>query len=137
MQIPVIGICRGIQLLNVIAGGNVYQDIRLYREGSFNHSLIDHAPKDYLAHNVTITPGSKIHSIFKAEKIKVNSFNHQAVKDLGHGFKVTMKADDGLIEGIEMPGDRLVVAVQWHPEMLLDTYDCYLDFFKALIDAAA
>ncbi len=134
MDIPVLGICRGIQVLNVVTGGAVYQDIKQQKKDSFNHSMIDLAPKDYLAHDVTIKPGSRLHSIFKEEKIKVNSFNHQAVKTPGKGFMVTMKADDGLIEATEMAGKRFVVAVQWHPEMLIDKYDYYLRLFEAFIE---
>ncbi len=137
MDIPVLGICRGIQLLNIAAGGNVYQDIRLEKEYSFNHGMLDLAPKDYLAHQVSIKPGSLLHTIFKEERIWVNSFNHQAVKDLGKGFEVTMEADDGLIEGIEIPGNRFVAAVQWHPEMLIDKYDYYLGLFEAFIEASS
>jgi len=137
MEIPVMGICRGIQLLNIVAGGSVYQDIRLDREHSFNHGMLDIAPKDYLAHEVSIKPGSLLHSIFKAERIRVNSFNHQAVKELGKGFEVSMEAEDGLIEGIEMAGERFVSAVQWHPEMLIDKYAYYLRFFEAFIEASA
>lgn len=133
MDIPVLGICRGIQLLNVITGGTVYQDIKQQKKDSFNHAMLDLGPKDYLAHDVKIKPGSRLHSIFKEDKIKVNSLNHQAVKTPGKGFTVTMEAEDGLIEATEMNGERFVVAVQWHPEMLIDKYDYYLRLFKAFI----
>jgi len=137
MDIPVLGICRGIQLLNVVTGGTVYQDIRLEKDYSFNHGMLDLAPKDYLAHEVNIKPGSLLHSIFQKERIRVNSFNHQAVKTPGKGFTVTMEADDGLIEGMEIPGKRFVAAVQWHPEMLIDKYEYYLRFFEAFVEASS
>jgi len=136
MDIPVLGICRGMQLLNVAAGGTLFQDIKMYRESSFNHSLLDVAPKDYLAHEICISPESKLHKIFYEDKLMVNSFNHQAVKTVGRGFIVTMEANDGLIEGIEIPGERFIVAVQWHPEMLIDSHDFPLDLFREFVNHA-
>ncbi len=87
----------------------------------------------YPSHKVAIDKSSKIYSAFNKDSLGVNSFNHQAIKELGDGFKVVMKAPDELIEGIELPGDRFVVAVQWHPEMMIDLYPEYNALFEMLI----
>lgn len=131
-SIPVLGICRGIQLLNVAAGGTLYQDLQRYRSEGFNHTLIN-VPKDYPMHEAAIKPDSKLHKIFKKDKIKINSFNHQAIKTIGGDFEATMIAPDGLIEGIESPGNRFVVAVQWHPETMIERYPEYLVLFKEFV----
>lgn len=134
MDIPVLGICRGCQLLNVATGGSLYQDLQLDRpEGLFHTHKI--APKYYPVHPVSMQPGSKLHSIFGTESIGVNSFNHQAIKQVGEGFQVTMTAPDGLVEGIELEGERFVVAVQWHPEMMIDHDPHYLALFEAFVEA--
>lgn len=132
-ELPVLGICRGMQLINVTLGGTLYQDIQNEREKGFNHKLLNF-PKYFPSHNVYVHKGSKLYEIFDKEEMGVNSFNHQAVKELGNGLIASMNADDGLVEGIELEGDRFVVAVQWHPEMMIDKYDSYLIYFKKFID---
>jgi putative glutamine amidotransferase len=136
MDIPVLGICRGCQLLNVASGGTLYQDLRLDRPEGLYHTQ-KYAPKYHPVHPVSIKPGSRLHAIFGQEELGVNSFNHQAIKRVGGGFEVTMTAPDGLVEGIEMPGERFVVAVQWHPEMMIDHDPGYLVLFKAFVEACA
>ena len=134
MDIPIFAICRGAQVLNVAAGGSLYQDLQLDRpEGLFHTHMM--APKYHPVHPVTIKAGSKLHAIFGTEEIWVNSFHHQAVKKVGSGFEVTMTAPDGLVEGMEMPGERFVVAVQWHPEMMFDRDSRYLAIFQAFVKA--
>lgn len=136
MDMPVLGICRGCQLLNVASGGTLYQDLQLERpEGLFHTHL--KSPKYHPVHPVSIKPGSRLHAIFGREELEVNSFNHQAIKRVGGGFEVTMTAPDGLVEGIEMPGERFVVAVQWHPEMMIDRHPDYLVLFQAFVKACA
>ncbi len=131
-ELPVLGICRGLQLLNVTLGGTLYQDLQYEREEGFNHKLLNF-PKYYPSHKAYIEKGSKLHEIFEKEEIGVNSFNHQAIRTVGKGFIATMKAEDGLIEGIELEGDRFVVAVQWHPEMMIEKYESYVIYFKKFI----
>jgi len=132
-KMPVLGICRGMQLINVTLGGTLYQDLKGEWKGEINHTLLNF-PKYYPTHSVHVAKGSKLYSIFGKEKIEVNSFNHQAVKELGKGLIASMKAEDGLVEGIELEGDRFVVAVQWHPEMMIDKYEEYLILFKKFIE---
>ena len=106
-EVPVLGICRGIQVLNVHQGGTLHQHIP-------EHGRFD-LPTHTVVHQVSFTPGSMLHDLY-GPSAQVNSLHHQTVADLGRNLTVTARADDGTIEGLEM-GDH-VVAVQWHPEML-------------------
>ncbi|MED4911329.1 gamma-glutamyl-gamma-aminobutyrate hydrolase family protein [Brevibacillus centrosporus] len=133
-NLPVLGICRGSQLLNVAMGGTLYQDLQLERPEGMPHTL-KHAPKYHPTHPAGVLPGSRLEAIFQTQELWVNSFNHQAVNKLGQGLKVTMTAPDGLVEGIEAPGERFVVAVQWHPEMMIDRHGEYLRLFEAFVQA--
>lgn len=132
-KLPILGICRGNQMINVACGGTLYQDIQSNNIAKFNHHLINY-PKWYATHKVNIQPDSKLSKIFGAVQIKTNGFNHQAVKSIGNGLKITMQAEDGLVEGIESADDRFIIAVQWHPEMMLERSDEFLCLFKAFVD---
>jgi putative glutamine amidotransferase len=103
-DLPVLAICRGLQLMNVVYGGTLHQHIENHRN---------------TAHEVDLTPPFK--SIFGAARISVNSRHHQAVRELGKGLIVTARDPaDGVIEGLALPGHRFVIAVQWHPEDMID-----------------
>lgn len=117
---PVLGICRGFQVMNVALGGDVYQDL----PSEYPGKLIAHRqkkPETYPSHPVTIAPGSRMHEIAGAENILVNSLHHQAVNRLGKGFAAAAHAPDGVIEAAELEGARFFVGVQWHPERLWRT----------------
>lgn len=111
---PILGICAGIQEINVIFGGTLHQQIP-------NHNL-----RDQSKHEVEIAPNSFLYQIYKNNTIEVNSYHKQAVKDLAPNFKITAMSKDGIIEGIEKDN---IVAVQWHPEALYD-----IQFFKVFIE---
>lgn len=102
---PILGICAGVQELNVIFGGTLFQNIP-------NHNL-----KDNSKHNLKIEKESFLYKIYQKEKIEVNSYHKQAIKDVAPGFKVIARCEDGTIEGIEKEN---IVGVQWHPEYVLD-----------------
>ena len=102
---PILGICAGIQEINVIFGGTLYQQIP-------NHYLGDQSQ-----HKVKINNNSFLYDVYKEDLIEVNSYHKQAVKDLAPGFKITAMSEDGIIEGIEKNN---IIAVQWHPEVLCD-----------------
>ena len=106
-NVPILGICRGMQVLNVATGGTLEQDVP-------PHSCYDDDP-DVAVHRVTFSEHSRLHLLYGASA-EVNSLHHQTLDRLGEGITVTGRADDGVVEAVEMPG-RDVLAVQWHPEM--------------------
>lgn len=134
---PFFGICRGMQILNVVQGGTLYQDCTQQYPGSIKHDYFPNAgfERDYLAHEVTVEPGSRLHAAFGAERALVNSMHHQGVRDLGDGLVPTALSPDGLIEALETPNGAFGVGVQWHPEMLIDrdagTHQLFADFIEA------
>ncbi len=112
---PVLGICRGLQLVNVAMGGTLWQDLPTERPGA-----IDHDPalaRDVRCHSVTIDEGSELRAVLGTGRLETNSIHHQAIRDLAPGLTATARADDGVIEGVEGErADGWLLAVQWHPE---------------------
>lgn len=134
MNKPILGICRGIQTLNVSLGGSLYQDIASQVEGAINH--LQNAPKSVNTHIVNITPETRLAGIFKSKKIWVNGKHHQAVKVPATGLEVSATAEDGVVEAVEDPAKRFVVAVQWHPEGTWENDRFALKLFRAFVAAA-
>jgi putative glutamine amidotransferase len=115
LEIPILGICRGLQILNVAMGGKLYQDLS-FMHGAVNHGQIGEL--DYSTrHRVEVVPGTKLHEILGADQIETNTGHHQGIRTLGAGLKISARAGDGVVEAIE--GDGYVLAVQWHPESWL------------------
>lgn len=131
---PFLAICRGIQVLNVAFGGDLYTHIQDQVEKSLKHDWFPKFPRDKLAHTVRLIPGSKLHRIFNTDEIRVNSLHHQGIKTVGKGLKATAFAPDGLVEGLEVDGAGFALGVQWHPECLPDDTKMQ-DLFKAFISA--
>ncbi|HVO02217.1 MAG TPA: gamma-glutamyl-gamma-aminobutyrate hydrolase family protein [Candidatus Cybelea sp.] len=129
---PVLGICGGEQLLNVILGGTLVQHIEDEIEDSLLHEQPN--PRNQPGHAVAVTPGSLLHRVTGTTEIKVNSAHHQAVKSVGPGVVVNAVAKDGVIEGIEDPRLPFCLGVQWHPEYRITEGDRKL--FQALVAAA-
>lgn len=129
---PLLAICRGIQLLNVVQGGTLWQDTSAIDHPVMLHS--QYGPRGDAFHTVDILPGSMLHDIFGSQ-LQVNSFHHQCLKKLGANLKITATAPDGVIEAVEMPCHRFVVGIQWHPEMLLTASDEMLPLFRAFINS--
>lgn len=139
MDMPLLGICRGIQTINVALGGSLIQDLpsevpdsnqhRQHREGKM---------QDECFHTVTIDPGPNLlYRIHGKNEMETNSFHHQAVKDVGTGIESIATAADGTIEAVWIPRMTFGLAVQWHPEMLAANYPDQAAIFSALVDAAA
>jgi putative glutamine amidotransferase len=129
LKIPVLGICRGCQVLNVAAGGSIIQDIT----SDICHN--QNAPRSYPFHAIFIEKQSRLASIIESESISVNSFHHQAVAQPGSQIKISACAPDGTIEAIEAVGHPFCIGVQWHPECLLDLPSRHL--FNALVNASS
>lgn len=124
-KMPVLGICGGHQLINVVMGGSLIQHIPGEIENCLEHE--QKVAKYLPTHDVTIHPGTKLHSIVKSSTIKVNTTHHQAVKDLGRDLVVNAIAPDGVIEGIETTDSNwLCIGVQWHPEYAYTEHDAAL-----------
>jgi putative glutamine amidotransferase len=131
-DLPVLGICGGQQLLNVVLGGTLIQHIPDEVEGPLAHEQPN--PRDEPGHSVRIEKGTLLHKITGAASLEVNSAHHQAAKDVGPGVRINATAEDGVIEGIEDPRHRFVLGVQWHPEFSISAGDEKI--FRAFIEAA-
>jgi putative glutamine amidotransferase len=135
MGIPLMGICRGMQVINVALGGSLYQDI--YTQHPNAQRLWKHdqdAPGWWPTHTVCFTEDGFGREIFGTGKMRVNSFHHQAIKDPAPGLKVAAYAEDGIIELIEGGDGVFVLGVQWHPERMMNKDTKMLGLFRALID---
>lgn len=133
---PVLGICRGMQLINAAFGGTLYQDLPREWSGSTQHS--QRAPRSHLSHRVHIEQGSRLFDLLDCQtQLRANSFHHQAVKVVAPGFVPVAWDEEGLVEAIEHPGDVFILAVQWHPENLWRQTPVYRGLFQGLVDAAS
>ncbi len=133
---PVFGICRGIQTLNVAAGGTLYQHIPAQVENALTHDHKHGAPFNILAHSVELEPGSRVARGLGVTKLEVNSLHHQSVKDVAPGLRVTGRAPDGVIEAVEGTNNHFVAAVQFHPEWLLADDPRMLSLFESFVASA-
>jgi putative glutamine amidotransferase len=134
LEIPILGICRGMQVLNVACGGTLVQDIP---------SQIPEAVKHYsqgmhtvLLHTVDVESGTLMERVFGAGSVGINSYHHQAVKDLGRGLRVNCRARDGVIEGMESADGKPLLAVQFHPEECAAAYPQFQTFFNWVVQEA-
>lgn len=135
LGIPLLGICRGMQLLNIAAGGNIYQDIGAQYQTVMKHSNPDSGKADII-HKVRVVEDTTLCDLYGGGMKGVNSFHHQAVKDLAPVFKASAYSEDGLVEAYEMEGDRFLIGVQWHPEMLFEKHPEELRIFESFIESA-
>jgi len=132
---PIFGICRGIQLINVALGGTLYQDIKTQLSNALKHQ--QEAPAHSPTHEVLIEKDSLLFSILKSERLRVNSFHHQAVKDVAATLRVVARAKDGIIEALESRNDRFVLAVQWHPERMFKRHREHFELFRRFVEECA
>lgn len=129
---PVLGICRGIQAMNVALGGTLWQDLPTQVEGSLNHT--QPAPYDKTWHKVSVTPGTPLADLLGVEELEVTSRHHQAVKEVAPRLKAMAFAPDGVLEAVWMPGRRFVWGVQWHPESVYQTSEASRKLFAAFVE---
>lgn len=129
---PILGICRGCQLLNIVLGGNVYQDLSEYPTTHLKHS--QKARRYEATHTINIQPDSLLGVLF-GNSLEVNSFHHQAIHNLGKNLVATAHAKDNVIEGIQLMTKPFVLGVQWHPEIMLGNSHAMLPLFQAFINS--
>ncbi|MFM1652881.1 gamma-glutamyl-gamma-aminobutyrate hydrolase family protein [Brevibacillus sp. B_LB10_24] len=130
-SIPLLAICRGVQILNVTLGGTLIQDIPSQWSDPLQHSQKVERGRD--THAVAIEPGSWLAEILGAMRIRVNSLHHQALKEVADDLKVAASASDGIIEAVEYTGSSFAVGVQWHPESMAATNPLMKRLFEAFI----
>jgi len=129
---PILGICRGMQFINISLGGTLYQDIEVQIENSFEHSP-KNMPRNQVFHSIDIKENNILYDIFSREKVLVNSFHHQAIKELADDLEAIAYSKDGLIEAIWNSKKKFVLGVQWHPEMLTISYPEFSQIFNGFI----
>ena len=127
---PVLGICRGIQVMNAVLGGDLYQDIKPFAHVPHN----DHWAK---IHTVTVRRGTLLSRILEQDTVLVNSQHHQAVDRVAPGFTLVALSEDGIVEAIEKPDARFCLGVQWHPEWLSDADPAMQGLFDAFVNACS
>lgn len=132
-DMPILAICRGYQVLNCLLGGTLYQDIGAQYGPALSHPQYDH-PADPV-HAVTVEEGTLLRRLTGLNAFRVNSRHHQGICRLGRGLRVCARAEDGLIEGVELSGKKFVLGVQWHPESLSDRHPEAQQLFNALTEA--
>jgi len=130
---PILGICRGCQVMNIALGGTIYQDIYAEQKDKQIYKHSQDAPKWYPIHEVYIEKDTKVFKVHKENVIRVNSFHHQAVKDVAPGFIVSSRCGDGIIESIEHTSCKFAVGVQWHPEMMWEKDMTHLKLFVKFV----
>lgn len=130
---PLLAICRGFQILNVVLGGSLYQDIDIdiFNGDKANHRQEDKRGKE--AHKINVNKGTLLHEVVKSEIIGVNTLHHQCLKKLGIGVVSNGKSEDGIVESYHIDGKKFVLGVQWHPELLYKDYEEQRKIFKAFI----
>jgi len=135
---PVVGICRGIQLLNVVLGGTLYQDIASELPAASDHYASSRMPgRAHLAHPIALEPGSWLAAQLGTRELLGNTFHHQALRDIAPGLRVTGRAPDGVIEAVEGAGPGFVIGVQCHPEDLWESADPrWARLFAGFVEAA-
>jgi putative glutamine amidotransferase len=132
--LPVLGVCGGMQLLDVALGGSLFQDLPT-DAGLHGHQ--QPAPKDVPSHDVEVVAGTRLAALVSAGRLRVNSTHHQAVKAVAPGLVVSARAPDGVVEGIELPGHPFALGVQWHPEAALRHEPRHAEIYRGLVRAAA
>jgi putative glutamine amidotransferase len=133
-DLPVLAICRGIQLLNVACGGTLWQDVNVEGATSEHH---DRQPRDVPVHDLELAPDSLVAKTTGRTRVRVNTLHHQAIREVGGSLKATGRSPDGLVEAVEMPGHRFVLGIQCHPEELQKREQWASSLFDALVKTGA
>ena len=134
-NLPILGICRGLQIINTGLGGTLYQDINIQLPNSLGHLCTHNVHQGY--HTITILEDSMLYNFLKEEKLVVNSQHHQSVKALGRDLKITSKTRDGVVESIESTNKKWVLGVQFHPEAMIDEDNNFIDLFRYFMEVCS
>jgi putative glutamine amidotransferase len=133
---PFLGICRGLQLLNVVLGGTLFTHIVAQKVDSLKHDYYPNYPRNFLAHKVQILQESKLGKILREKVVEVNSLHHQGIMKLAPQLDSVGFAPDGLVEAVELQGHKFGIAVQWHPEWLTEQKNMQL-LFSTFVEASS
>jgi putative glutamine amidotransferase len=133
-EVPVLGICGGMQAMNVALGGSLFQDISSQVTKPLQHRQPTGATN--LSHAVTVAPGSLLRRIVRTATLRVNSSHHQSVKHVAPSLVTSAVAPDGIVEAVESPSHRFFLGIQWHPEFLFDRHRLHRRLFEAFLRAA-
>ncbi len=128
---PILGICRGIQFINAALGGTLYQDLPTQHPSSTEHHMVP--PYDRRAHTVTILKQTPLYDLLRVDTLGVNSYHHQAIKELSPQLAPMAISEDGLIESVYMPGEKFLWATQWHPEFSWKSDEASRKIFRAFV----
>lgn len=135
---PLFAICRGIQVMNVALGGSLIQDLPSMLDSAIPHDgNYNGFDRDAVAHSVRVAPDTRIARIIGSGDVGVNSFHHQALKDVAEGLVVTSRAPDGVVESVELPAKRYYIGVQWHPEEMAAKREDMMRLFRTFVEACA
>lgn len=132
--VPILGICRGMQVMNVAAGGTLFQDIPSQTRTRLQHR--QKAPRWHATHSIDITADSLLYRALGVTSVRVNTFHHQAVREVAAGFVVSARARDGIVEAIEAPDHPFALGVQWHPEAMCERDTVQAALFTHFVGAA-
>ena len=133
--LPLLAICRGVQVLNVALGGTLWQDLPTQAPGAMRHSCHGSENRTRLVHPVRLDPDSRVAAVLGTAEVETNSSHHQALRQVAAGLEVVGHAPDDVIEAVEMPAHPFALGVQWHPEGMYKKYPVMLRLFAALVEA--
>jgi putative glutamine amidotransferase len=132
LQLPILGICRGLQVLNVGLGGTLVQDLPSQRPSEIGHPR--QGERNFLSHRIQVTSGTRLQAILGGDDFSVNSMHHQGIDELAPPLRASARSTDGLVEGVETSGAGWAVGVQFHPEELVGEHDFARGLFRAFVE---
>ena len=136
---PLLGLCRGLQVINVATGGSLYQDLESQFGGAIRHDYFPTYGFDraHISHAVAVRLASRLHAMVRVEELPVNSMHHQGVKQLGEGLVASAHSADGLVEAVESANGHWMVGVQWHPEVFEADDPRTRELFRGFVQASS